>query len=87
MKRKVSKESMSPFEPKHLFRTPFKKNTASSMSPQYSTSAASASTKNSFVAMRSGSSGENEIAAAIWGRDRFNWGGLFKPLFYLGEFF
>ena len=28
-----------------------------------------------FSEMSSRSSGENEIAAAIWGRDRSNWGG------------
>ena len=37
--------------------------------------------------MSSRSSGENEIAAAIWGRDRSNWGGLFwNPFLFRGGF-
>ena len=37
--------------------------------------------------MSSRSSGENEIAAAIWGRDRSNWGGLFwNPFLFRGVF-
>ena len=40
-----------------------------------------------FYEMSSRSSGENEIAAAIWGRDRSNWGGLFWTPFLFSFFF
>ena len=36
--------------------------------------------------MSSRSSGENEIAAAIWGRDRSNWGGCFASFLFGGYF-
>ena len=67
MKRKVPEESMSPFETKHLFSTPFRETV--------------------YIVVSSRSSGENEIAAAIWGRDRFNWGGGCFASFLFGGYF